>query len=72
MFGLVAALFCALLLPATTAHAQQTVAEIEAQIDELWAELEPMIEEHNAARIELEEKQERADRLAEKIAPLCS
>src|SRR5690606_31936211 len=38
--------------------------------DELWAELEPMIEEHNAARIELEEKQERADKLAEKIAPL--
>lgn len=69
MLGLVAALF-ALLLPATTAHAQQTVAEIEAQIDELWAELEPMIEEHNAARMELDEKQEQADRLAEKIAPL--
>ena len=56
--------------PAAPAHAQPTVAEIEAQIDELWAELEPMIEEHNAARIELAEKQEEADKLAEKIAPL--
>lgn len=60
----------AVLLSTTTAHAEPTVAEIEAQIDELWAELEPMIEEHNATRIELAEKEEEAERLAEKIAPL--
>jgi cell wall-associated NlpC family hydrolase len=55
---------------AQPAHAQADPAEIEAQIDEAWLELEPIIEEHNAVRSELKDKQEAADELAGKIEPL--
>lgn len=64
------AVLLALLFSPSPAHAAPNVEEIEAQIEELWAELEPMIEEHNATRIELAEKREKADELAEKIKPL--
>ena len=43
------------LVMAPPAYANPTPEEIEAQIDEAWQELEPIIEEHNATRIELEE-----------------
>lgn len=48
----------------------QTPAEIEAQIDEAWRELEPVIEEHNAVRGDLKAKQQAAAELATKIEPL--
>jgi cell wall-associated NlpC family hydrolase len=60
----------AVLLGAGPAHAQDSPAEIEAQIDEAWRELEPIIEEHNGTRMELKAKQKAADELAEKIQPL--
>lgn len=56
--------------PAGPALAQDSPEEIEAQIDEAWRELEPVIEEHNAIRIELADKEEAADELADKIEPL--
>lgn len=52
------------------AHADPTPEEIEAQIDSVWRELAPVIEQHNATRIELEEKRDKAEELAERIAPL--
>ncbi|MFY1696949.1 NlpC/P60 family protein [Solwaraspora sp. WMMA2101] len=52
------------------AQAQQTVAEIEAQIDEVWAELEPTIERHNAVRQDLTAKKKQAEALQKKIQPL--
>lgn len=55
---------------APPAYANPTPEEIEAQIDEAWQELEPIIEEHNATRIELEERREEAKRLSEEIEPL--
>jgi cell wall-associated NlpC family hydrolase len=55
---------------ASPAQAQDTPAEIEAKIDEAWRELEPIIEEHNAVRVELKEKKAAAKQLAEKIEPL--
>lgn len=55
-------------LPAT-AHAQDP-ADIEAQIDEAWRELEPVIEKHNATRIELKEARQKVERLNKKIKPL--
>lgn len=58
------------MLQAGPAYAQDSPAEIEAEIDELWRELEPIIEEHNAVRIELEEREEEAEELADKIEPL--
>ncbi|WFE22700.1 NlpC/P60 family protein [Solwaraspora sp. WMMD937] len=59
-----------LLLVAAPAQAQPTVAEIESQIDEVWAELEPTIERHNAVRQDLAAKKKQADELQKKIKPL--
>lgn len=68
------ALSLAVALPAVAwagpAQAQDTPAEVEAEIDEAWRKLEPIIEEHNATRIELKQKRKQADALAEKIKPL--
>ncbi|MFI7606954.1 NlpC/P60 family protein [Micromonospora sp. NPDC049366] len=55
---------------ATAAHADPSVAEIERQIDEDWNKLEPIIEKHNATRIELAAKRKQADALAGRIKPL--
>lgn len=60
----------ALATAAAPAQAEPTPAEIEQQIDDAWDELEPLIEEHNATRIELEERREEADELKEEIEPL--
>ncbi|MDG4762951.1 NlpC/P60 family protein [Solwaraspora sp. WMMD406] len=59
-----------LLLTAAPVQAQPTVAQIEAQIDEVWAELEPTIERHNAVRQDLNAKKKQAKALADKIQPL--
>jgi peptidoglycan DL-endopeptidase CwlO len=60
----------ALMLTATPASAQDTVAETDAEIERLFADLEPVIEDYNAARIELKEKEKAADELAETLEPL--
>jgi peptidoglycan DL-endopeptidase CwlO len=52
------------------AQADPSVSEIEAQIDEAWNQLEPVIEEHNATREDLAAKKKKADELAKKIQPL--
>lgn len=54
---------------AAPAHAQDP-ADIQAEIDEAWDELRPVIEEHNATRIELKAKRKAADKLEEKMKPL--
>jgi len=67
----VAAATLGALVLAPAAHADPTPQEIEAQIDEAWRELEPIIEEHNATRIELEQRREEVAELSEKIEPLA-
>jgi cell wall-associated NlpC family hydrolase len=57
-------------LSAGPALAQDSAADIEAQIDAAWRKLEPIIEEHNGIRTELKERQRDADKLAERIDPL--
>jgi cell wall-associated NlpC family hydrolase len=57
-------------LAASTAYAQPTPEEIEAQIDRAWRELAPVIEQHNATREELKEKKAQAKELEDEIAPL--
>jgi peptidoglycan DL-endopeptidase CwlO len=57
-------------LVASTAHADPSPAEIEAQIDEIWRDLAPVIEQHNATRIELGQMREEIEELEERIAPL--
>jgi len=63
---------CLVLLPdGRPAYAEPTVAEIEKQIEEAWSKLEPVIEEHNATRIKLEQNRAKAAELAAKIEPLA-
>lgn len=59
-----------LLTGGTVAHAAPTPAEIEKQIDTAWNELEPVIERHNATRIDLGKKKQQAAALAKKMKPL--
>ena len=55
---------------ATAAHAEPSVAEIEAQIDRDWNKLEPVIEQVNAVRGQLAARRKQADALGRQIAPL--
>jgi cell wall-associated NlpC family hydrolase len=52
------------------ARAEPTVSEIEKQIDEAWNKLEPVIEKHNATRLQLAAKRKQAAALAKRIQPL--
>ncbi len=65
-----AVLIAPLAWPVSPAHAQPTPQEIEAEIDQAWRQLAPIIEQHNATREELKDLRRKADRLAEKIVPL--
>jgi cell wall-associated NlpC family hydrolase len=57
-------------VPGTQAHAGPTVAEIEAQIDKVWAQAEPMVEQYNSIHDQyLKNKAKQAD-LEKKIKPL--
>jgi len=61
-----------MLVGATPAHGEPSVAEIEKQIDTAWNKLEPIIEKHNATRQDLAAKKKQATTLGKKIAPLQS
>ncbi|WP_020522783.1 C40 family peptidase [Catelliglobosispora koreensis] len=52
------------------AYADPTPAEIEAQIDAKWNQIEPTVEEHNAVRIKLDLERKKADELTAKLKPL--
>jgi cell wall-associated NlpC family hydrolase len=58
------------LLPATAAHAEPTVDEIEKQIDAQWEQLEPVIEQYNKVHTQLKANQKKAAELEKKIQPL--
>src|SRR5262245_36118609 len=57
-------------LPATPAHADPTAADVKKQIDAAWQKLEPVIEQYNRVRSELEANQKRYAELSRKIGPL--
>ena len=59
-----------LLVGTTPAVAAPSVAQIEAQIDEAWQKLEPLIEQHNATRQDLNKKKKQVAELTKKIQPL--
>jgi peptidoglycan DL-endopeptidase CwlO len=61
---------CLVLAGSTAAHAQPSIPEMERQLDEAWNKLEPVIERHNAVRIELAGKKKQAEALKQKIQPL--
>jgi peptidoglycan DL-endopeptidase CwlO len=56
--------------PASHAHAEPTLEEVEAEIDRAWRQLEPLIEQYNRVRSELKANQELSAQLEEEIAPL--
>ena len=58
------------LLPAAQAHAAPSPAEIEAQIDKQWEQLEPVIEQYNKVRSQLKTNQKKSANLQKKIQPL--
>ncbi|MFV2105722.1 NlpC/P60 family protein [Micromonospora sp. LOL_015] len=60
----------ALLFPAGPAHAEPTLAEIEAELDAQWLKLEPVIEQYNKVHSELKANEKKAAALDEKIRPL--
>jgi cell wall-associated NlpC family hydrolase len=56
--------------PSTHAMAAPTVAQIEAQIDTMWNQVEPVIELYNSMQIQLNANKAKADALAQKLQPL--
>ena len=57
-------------LPAGNAHADPTVAQIEAQIQTIWNEAEPLIEQYNAVHEQYQNNKARQDQLQKQIEPL--
>jgi len=57
-------------LPISHAQAAPTVEELEAQMDSIWAKLEPAIEEYNNVHNQLTKNKAKSADLAKKIAPL--
>jgi cell wall-associated NlpC family hydrolase len=60
----------AVLLTGATAHAEPSPAEYEQMIDVAWNRLEPVIEQHNAARIQLQQNKAKQAVLMRRIQPL--
>ncbi|GAA0732013.1 C40 family peptidase [Dactylosporangium roseum] len=52
------------------AHADPTPAELEAQIDKKWNEVEPIIEQHNQLKAELNNNKAKQKQLQDQILPL--
>jgi len=57
-------------LPANAAHAGPTVAQIEAQIAQLWQQSEPLIEQYNSIHDQYLKNRAQQAALEKKIAPL--
>lgn len=70
LLAAVAAVAVSLGVLAVPAHAEPTVEEIEAAIDEQWREMEPTIAQYNKVRAQLKANREKSAGLAEKLAPL--
>lgn len=64
------AVLVALALGGTSAHADPTVAEVEAQIDAAWNEAEPLIEQYNQIHEQYQNNKAKQDQLQATIAPL--
>jgi cell wall-associated NlpC family hydrolase len=59
-----------LIATAGNAHADPSPSEIEAQIDAKWAQIEPVVEQHNATRIKIDVERKKAEALQTQLAPL--
>lgn len=70
--AVLASVVTALIVVATSSHAyaDPTVAEIEAQIEKLWNEAEPLIEKYNEVHEQFQQNKAKQVELNNKIAPL--
>jgi hypothetical protein len=57
-------------VPGAVAHAGPSVAEIEAEINKIWAEAEPLIEKYNAVHEQFQKNRALQAELQKKIEPL--
>ncbi|GIH13279.1 C40 family peptidase [Rugosimonospora africana] len=72
-FMVVAASILALtaaLLPGTQAHATPSVTDLEAQIDQKWNQLEPLVEKYNSVHDQLQQNLSKQATLNKQLAPL--
>jgi peptidoglycan DL-endopeptidase CwlO len=69
VIGVFAGLLVAL-APAVHAHADPSPAQLEAQIDAEWNQLEPIIEQHNSISEKLKANRAKVAQLTEQIRPL--
>lgn len=60
----------AVLIAPSAAHAEPSVSEIEDQIDRVWAEAEPLIEQYNAVHAEYEQNLAKQAELQALLQPL--
>jgi peptidoglycan hydrolase CwlO-like protein len=62
----------ALAIPATQAFAAptQSVTDIEAQIDKVWATMEPLVEQYNGVHYQLTQNQAKQAALEKQMGPL--
>lgn len=58
------------LLPAAHAHAAPSVQEVEAQIDKLWNQLEPLVEQYNGVHYQLSQNLAKQAALTRQLQPL--
>jgi cell wall-associated NlpC family hydrolase len=58
------------LAPATHAYANPSVTEIEGQIDQLWSQLEPAVEQYNGVHYQLQQNQAKQANLNKHLKPL--
>ncbi|GAA5176911.1 C40 family peptidase [Rugosimonospora acidiphila] len=65
MFALIAAL-----LPGTQAHATPSISDIEAQIDQKWNQLEPLVEQYDKVHEQLQQNLSKQSTLNKELAPL--
>ena len=57
-------------MPGTEARAEPTVTEIEAQINKIWLQAEPLIEEYNGVHEQFKKNKAKQAELLKKIVPL--
>lgn len=60
------------LLPSSAAHADPSVGDIEAQINQVWAQAEPLIEQYNQVHDQYQQNLAKQAELTAAIAPLAA
>jgi peptidoglycan DL-endopeptidase CwlO len=71
VFAAALSVITALALTGTPAHADPSVSEVEAQLNDAWRRAEPLIEQYNAVHEQYVANKAKQDELLAQIAPLA-